>query len=100
MAKLIIQNKKYLTDNNVTNFLYYAINKDEVANVVIQYIEDLTGSNVYNLLHYATNKNEIAQLLGSENINKLSDYDVKGLLLDATNPDEMRSVLQKYGRIQ
>ena len=69
MAKIIIQNKKHLTDDNVTNLLHYATNKDEMAKLIIQHKKELTDDNVTNLLRYATNK------------------------------DEMRSILQKYGRI-
>ena len=70
-----------------------------MAKIIIKY-KDLTGNNVFDLLLFATKPDEIAELLGPENINKLDDYYVHNLLINATARDEMRSVLQKYGRIQ
>jgi len=99
MAKLIIQYKD-LTDDNVHDLIYYTNDKDGIANLIIQSKKDLNDYNVFLLLRNAKNKEEIAQLLGTENINKLTDDYVPSLLKYAENPDEMRSVLQKYGRIQ
>jgi len=100
IAKLIIQYIKDLTFDNVYYLLRYATNKDEIAKLIIQNKKDLADKDVFQLLRYATNKDEIAHLLGSENINKLSDDRVRNLLAIAPNPDEIRSILQKYGRIQ
>jgi hypothetical protein len=129
-AKFIIKNKKYLNDNDVYNLLSYATDKDEIAKLlgseninklsdknvydllryaknpdemaefIIQYKTYLNDYSVFLLLSYATNKDEIAKLLGKENINKLSDRNVNYFLNLAENPDEMRRILKKYGRIQ
>jgi hypothetical protein len=96
MANLIIQNKKDLTDDDVSYLLNYAKNKDETAKLIIQNKKDLTDKNVYTLLNYATNKDEMAKLLGSENINKLSNNDVSYLLNNATNKDEMAKLIIQY----
>jgi hypothetical protein len=95
-AKVVIQYIKDLTDDDVYYLLRYAKDKDEIARLIIQYVKDLTDKNVLQLLRFATNKDEIAKLLGKENINKLSYDYVKTLIKIAPNPDEMRSILQKY----
>jgi len=108
MAKFIIKNKKYLTDQDVVNLLMhgesellnYATNKDEIAELIIQKKTDLTGDNVYNLLRNAKNLDKIAELLGQENISKLSNGNINSLLYYASDKDEMRSILKKYGHIQ
>jgi hypothetical protein len=99
MAKLIIQYKD-LTDQNVRDLLQHEIYRDKIADLIIQYKKDLTGQCVRYLLQYAKNKEEIAELLGQENISKLSDGSVNRLLYYASDKDEMRRILQKYGRIQ
>jgi hypothetical protein len=121
-AKLIIENKKYLTSWHVRELFEYATNKDKIAKLIIQYkdlndfdvylflkhatdkdkiaqllgsenINKLSHDNIFALLNYATNKDEMAKLLGLENINKLTDADVSGLLSDANDPDEMAKLL-------
>jgi hypothetical protein len=98
MAKLIIQYKTDLTDINVGDLLNFSTNKDEIAELIIQKKTDLTGNNVYNLLRNAKNLDKIAELLGQENISKLSNGDVNALLYYASDKDEMRRILKKYGR--
>ena len=97
MAKFILQYKKELTDRNIENLLHYATNKDEMAKFILQTKKELTGDNVVHLLYYAKNKDKIAKILGSDNINKLSDEDV-GNLFNFGNY-EIEEILQQYGRI-
>jgi hypothetical protein len=99
IAKLII-NKKDLSYDSVNHLLDYATDKDKIAKLIVKNKKDLNDANVYYLLRYAKNKDEIAEMLGQNNINKLSDENVRYLLIWAPNPDEIRSLLQKYGRIQ
>jgi hypothetical protein len=99
MAKIIIQYKD-LADQNVRNLLRHKIDIDKIAELIIQYKKDLTDQNVRYLLQDAKNKEEIAELLGQENISKLSDKSVNSLLYHSSYKDEMRRILQKYGRIQ
>ena len=54
-------------------------NPDEIAKKIIKN-RQLSGDNVYNLLRFAKNKEEIANLLGAENINKLSGRNVFHLI--------------------
>jgi len=101
IAKLLGQeNINKLGDDYVDGLLSVPIDRDKIEELIIQYKKDLTDNNITALLSDAKNRDRIAQLLGSENINKLSDDHVKYLLDFTRNPDEMRRILQKYGRIQ
>jgi len=51
------------------------------------------------LLRYAKNKAEIAELLGKENINKLSDKNVDHLIKFAPDRDEMTKLIQQYKQV-
>ena len=96
IAELIIQKKKDLTDNNIQKLLAYARSIDKIAELIIQKKKDLTDYDVYNLLHYAENKYEIAKLLGQENINKLGDDYVDGLLSVPIDRDKIEELIIQY----
>ena len=125
IGKLIIQNKKQITDIDIENIINYATDKNqmikfilqniieitnsmvghmvhnaenniETINFIIQNKKDLTGTNISLIMIYTPDKIQAAQILGSENINKLEDKDVKRVLMYADNPDEMISILLKY----
>jgi hypothetical protein len=93
IAKLIIANKKELSDNNVFNLLNYASDKQEIAKLIIQYKEELSEDNVFNLLHYASDKQEIAEKLGPKNINKLFQRNMILLLASASKKQEVAEIL-------
>ena len=93
IAKLIIQSKKELNDNDVSWLLFDAKNKDEIAKLIIQTQKKLTDENVSWLLFSAKNPNEIAELLGSENISKLTDDNVSDLLRSPSNKNEIAELL-------
>jgi hypothetical protein len=136
MAQIIIQNKKFLHDDDIANLVYQssnnykikiakllggkninrlnddsvenllhshfrsnATNKDEMAELILQYKEKLSNNDVARLLLYAINKEQIAEKLGKENINKLTDKNIYYLLNYAKDKDELKRILQQYGRI-
>ena len=47
------------------------------------------------LLKYSTNKERMAELLGSENINKISNNDIL-YLISITDKEQMKNILSKY----
>ena len=91
MVNIIFQYKKELTDSNVHILLAIGSNKEKIAKFILKNKKELTGSNVLYLLYFATNKKEMAELLGAENINKLTN--VSDLLHHAKNKDEMAEIL-------
>jgi hypothetical protein len=91
--------KSFFQDTNLLKLLIQATNKDEMAKKIIKNNKELSAGDVTVLLLNVTNTKEIADLLGQNNIDKLNDDNINWLLLNAKNPDEMRSILQKYGRI-
>jgi hypothetical protein len=58
-------------------------------------INKLTSKDVSNLLSSATDKDNMAKILG-ENIQKLETYDVRYLLSNATDPNEMAKLIIQY----
>ena len=79
IAELIIQNKKELSDQNVSNLIDHAIYKQEMIKLIIQNKKKLSGNDVYNLLLHATDKQEIAELI-IQNKKELSHHDVYNLI--------------------
>ena len=96
MIKFILQNIKEITNSMVGHMVHNAENNIETINFIIQNKKDLTGTNISLIMIYTPDKIQAAQILGSENINKLEDKDVKRVLMYADNPDEMISILLKY----
>ena len=97
IAKLIIEKKPELSDNNVFNLLYYATNIEKIKELLGKdNINKLSDNNVYGLLDAATKKDKIAELLGKDNINKLSDQNVYDLLKHATNKEKIAEIINKY----
>ncbi|MFM1782208.1 MAG: hypothetical protein RLZZ181_1013 [Pseudomonadota bacterium] len=95
IAKLIIE-KKELSSTTIFNLLRYTENKDEIVKLIIEKKKELNKHDVRDLLQYAKNTTEIAELLGKENINKLSDKSVNDLIKNAANRDEMAKIIQQY----
>ena len=84
-----------LFNSDIEKFLDDAENKDEIARIIIQYKPELSDENVFTLLAYAENKDEIARILGSDNINKLDIDSVFHLLKDANEKEKMAEILGK-----
>ena len=113
-----------LSDDNVTNLLIFATDKDKMVNRLLNILPKLSENNVrdllirtnepdkiaeliiiekklelsdnvvYFLLQHSINKDKIAELL-KDNINKLSGNSVYSLLLKATDKDKMAELLGK-----
>jgi hypothetical protein len=68
---------------------------DNINNPLSQKIlnSELGSNYVQKLLEKSKNLEEMVKVLGSENINKLTDYNVYGLLKNAKNLEEMEKVL-------
>jgi hypothetical protein len=90
----LLKNKN-LFNSDIEKFLDDAENKDEIARIIIQYKPELSDENVFTLLAYAENKDEIARILGSDNINKLDIDSVFHLLKDANEKEKMAEILGK-----
>ena len=131
MAELIIEKKPELSDHNVAHLLWRSKDKDKIAELIIEKKPKLSGDDVYSLLSKATKKDEIAvlivkkkqelsvrmiillfkyannieqiaELLGTDNINKLSDKYVNELLHFTTEfsssdrREQMAKIIIKY----
>ena len=95
-----------LSDNSVHIFLRSAFRyvddnkKEKLAELIIKYKSELTNYNVLDLLYYATDIDKVAELLGKDNINKLSDSNVHTSSRYADNKkeekDKMAQIIIKY----
>ena len=102
----MIKRKKELNDNNISCIFNYSdfYDKDRVCKLIIQYKKELSDDNIIALLRYADNAETIASILGSDNINKLSNNSVNSLLFsnrgylagEKTNNVKMAEVIIKY----
>ena len=72
-----------LNINQIEHLINMAKNKDEIIKIFIKYKPELSDRNVYYFLFYAKNREKIAELLQkkTDNISKLTDDNVKNLLL-------------------
>ena len=91
------ENINKLTDNNVSKLIagtdYNPRYRQEMINFIIKYKTELSDANVYYLLSYASDKEKIAEILGSDNINKLTNDNVTLLLGLASDKVEMAEIL-------
>lgn len=79
----MIKRKKELNDNNISSIVKFWADfddKDKVCKLVIQYKKELSDDNIVTLLLHADKVETIASILGSDNINKLSNNSVNNLL--------------------
>ena len=105
LAKIIIQNKREITSNNIIALMSYCSDKYEIAKMIINYKKELSDSDIRHLMIFkdkreelialvaknkikldsdgvwlllamSGDKKEIAKILGKENIDKLSDRDL------------------------
>ena len=103
-AKLIIEMKPELTNNNVKYLLKYATDKNKMAELIIKYKPELSDNDVYNFLNpdketdeeinKEINKDKIVELI-IEKKPELSDNDVYFLLKHATDIDEIAKLIQE-----
>ena len=72
-----------LNNGQIEHLIDMAKNKDEIIKIFIKYKPELSDRNVYYFLFYAKNREKIAELLQkkTDNISKLTDDNVKNLLL-------------------
>jgi len=72
-----------LNNGQIEHLIDMAKNKDEIIKIFIKYKPELSDRNVYYFLFYAKNREKIAELLQkkTDNISKLTDDSVKNLLL-------------------
>ena len=99
IAELIIKYKTELTYENVSGLIRYAPDKekDKIAELIIKKQPELFNRSVSELLRYATDKEKIAGLLGTDNINKLSDKNISSLLDNANHRrEQMAKIIIKY----
>jgi len=98
IAELIINNKSELDDDIVTLALDYATDQGKMGELIISKKLELDGNGVtvYRLLGTATDQDKMAELLGTNNINKLSDESVGDLLSDASDKEAIAKVIIKY----
>ena len=71
-----------LDDQHVNQILYSTPDQEKMINFIIKYKTELSGGNVSDLLHLhiALDKEKMAEILGPENINKLTAKNVSDLL--------------------
>jgi len=93
----------YMTGAIEKLFINEKYNNDQLILNVIEHIKNLTPLSVANMLWFAYDKNKIADDLGEDNIKKLTDQHVEALLTNPIHSDEVRNqlktILQKYGRL-
>ena len=88
-------------DKRIDYKTYEALNsaqdKKEMANILgKENINKLSYDYIYRLLDFAQDMKEMANILGQENINKLSDINVSNLLNNAPDKKEMCDIIIKY----
>jgi hypothetical protein len=93
ITQIIIRYKTELSDNNISHLLKSATDKDKMAELIINKKPELSGRNVYELLKHATDIDKIVKILGTDNINKLSENDVNHLLLFTFERDKMAELI-------
>jgi len=81
--------REYYNSLDLSGKIHFAVRtNDQNLIYKIAQNHNLDGDNVYDLLYYANNKDEIAELLGKDNFNKLSDNNVQRLINYAKNKDK------------
>ena len=104
-AKELRSHLNKLSDENFSNLLKKATNKDQMAEVIIKYKKELTDQNVSSLLYVVSrspdnwsstrkNKDEIAKLIIKKKPN-LSSENVRVLLSYANDIDEIAKLIQE-----
>ena len=98
IAELIIKGKSELDDEIVTLALKYADSLKNMGELIISKKLELDGNgvNVYLLLVNATDQDKMAELLGTNNMNKLSYESVEYLLEFATDKEKIAELIIKY----
>ena len=98
IAEIILKYKTELSDKNVDNLLQYATDKDKFAELIIEKKPELTHDNVFRLLYNATDIDKIVKILGTDNINKLSDGNVSALFRYAADNyiDKIAEIIIRY----
>jgi hypothetical protein len=92
-----------LSDEDVQDIIPYdeyneedLIKKYKVVNLIIKYKTKLTNSNVFQLIRNSENSEKTAEILGTDNINKLSASNIVELLSHyKCNVEEMAKILGK-----
>jgi hypothetical protein len=92
-----------LSDEDVQEIIPYdeyneedLIKKYKVVNLIIKYKTKLTGINVFQLIQNSENSEKTAEILGTDNINKLSASNIVELLSHyKCNVEEMAKILGK-----
>jgi len=104
-AKELRSHLNKLSDENFSNLLKKAANKDQMAEVIVKYKTELTDQNVSSLLYIVSrspdnwsstrkDKDEIAKLIIKKKSN-LSSENVRVLLSYATDIDEIAKLIQE-----
>jgi len=99
VAKILVAKNPELSSSNI-EFLMRRVSwsnygTDEMARLIINKKPDLSGEDVFHLIKYANIKEKIAELLGPDNINKMSFSDIQSLL-EIDYKDELKKIFQKY----
>ena len=88
-----INNINKLNLNDIDNLLRH---EPKIAELIFNVKKDNLNSELISmLLKYSTNKERMAELLGSENINKISNNDIL-YLISITDKEQMKNILSKY----
>ena len=93
LTMIIIKRIKALQrEDDVGSYFRYATDKQEMIKLIIQNKKELTGNNVSDLLLHATDKQETIKLLGQDNISKLRNELSRTVLIHAAARDAGRFV--------
>lgn len=79
--------------NDVWNLLYNSPVKDYVAKLIIQNKPELDGNMVFNVLFFANDKLAIAKLLGPDNIQKMSQDEIRNLISYSQDKLQLSTIL-------
>ena len=72
-------------------------NRKKIAEILgSDNINKLSDKNLSNLLFYSIDRDTIAEIIGSDNINKLSEKNVRDLLSFVTGRKQMAQIINKY----
>jgi hypothetical protein len=99
MARILgSRNMNKLSDNSVDNLVFYQVETYQIIKILIAYKTELSANNVFACLsgkgYNDAARKEIIEILGPNNIKKLSDDHIKSLLArKIMNKDEIARIL-------
>ncbi len=97
MAEILgTDNVSRLSDRDVRHLIISSSDnhyRQEMINLIIKYKTELSGGNIYNFISLVSDKEKMAEILGQNNIDKLTKTNVYDLLTNVSDKDQMARIL-------